>query len=76
MLQLLRRGYARKAVQGGGALARPAAVAPVADAADDAVARLASSSLASARSLVCLRDVEWANVVLGFEQVQSFGEGG
>ena len=65
---LLRRGYARKA-----ALARPAAVAPVvADDDADAVARLESSSLASARSLVCLRDVEWANVVLGFEQANRY----
>ena len=37
-----------------------------------ATTTLASSSISSAHSLVCVRGVEWGNVVLGFEQANRY----
>ena len=55
--------------------ARGAASDALTRAAPDAVeatTTLASSSIAAAHSLVCVRGVEWGNVVLGFEQANRY----
>lgn len=54
------------------ALTRPAAGAVAASSQPDALSNLATSSIATAHSLVCVRDIEWGNVVLGFEQANRY----